>query len=110
MKIRKQLIADVETALGHLKDASVTTSHHVEALVKAASAIKKDFAAKANVPRVGHLEPLIGTEDLAAAGYSLRSAARAIGCTAGHLCRHFQGERPSARLQARLENLLKDTP
>jgi hypothetical protein len=54
-------------------------------------------------------EGLIGTEDLAAAGYSIRKAARALGCSFGHLARHLKGERPSVRMQGRLKNLLKDT-
>ena len=52
----------------------------------------------------------VGMSDLTAAGWSIRSAARELGCSAGHLCRHLKGERPSARLQARLENLLQDKP
>jgi hypothetical protein len=59
MKIRKQLIQDVETALGHLKDASANATWQRAAarmLVEAAAEIQAALEAKANTNRGSHLE------------------------------------------------------
>jgi hypothetical protein len=63
MKIRKQLIQDVETALGHLKDASANSTWQRAAarmLVEAAAEIQASLEAKANGTRVAHLESEVG--------------------------------------------------
>ena len=44
--------------------------------------------------------------DLQRSGWTLRTAARELGCTAGHLCRCLKGERYSASLEARMLELL----